>query len=507
MKLPIHQLSLNSRAMRILTAAGAAIATVMTLAGCKVGPNYHQPQTALPGSFRNEAFAGTNAAPDSVSHWWTTFGDSQLESLIGEATRANLDVRLARARVREARALRGVEASALFPQVDAQGRYTRVGLSRSSSDGQTAAAVGRSLVGNYFNAALDMSWEIDVFGGTRRSVEAADADVQAAEESGRDILVSVLAEVGLNYLELRGLQKELAVAKDNLRVQQDTLALTRDRRHAGLASELDTSRSEAQVASTRSQIPPIEQNLQRAIYRLSVLLGQVPAELEPRLAVVKGIPSAPAAVPVGLPSDLVRQRPDIRHAEQELAAATARIGVATADLFPKFYLTGAAGLQSLEASDFFTGGRRFWSLGPSLQWPIFTAGRIRQNIRVHNVRQEAALIRYEKTVLTSLEEVENSLVAFGKEQDRYRALAESEVASRRSVELATERYLGGLVDFLNVLDAQSSLLSIQDQLVRSESVLSQNAVRLYKALGGGWQNSPSDFSVASLSRSGPSVRN
>jgi len=332
-----------------------------------------------------------------------------------------------------------------------------------------------------------MSWEIDAFGGTRRAVEAAQADLESSVESNRDVLVTVLAEVGLSYLDLRGAQKQMAVARDNLRAQEQTLVLTRDRFQAGLASELDTARAEAQVASTRAQIPPLEETQQRAIHRLGVLLGKPPGELEPQLVVAEPIPSATPRVPVGLPSDLLRQRPDIRRAERQLAAATARIGVATADLFPKFYLTAATGLQSVEASDFFDGGSRFWSLGPSVRWPTFNAGRIRQNIRAHDARQEQALLRYEQTVLISLEEVENALVAFGQEQGRHRALTESEQASRRAAALANDRYRGGLVDFLDVLEAERALLGAQDNVVQSERRLSQNLVRLYKALGGGWK--------------------
>jgi outer membrane protein, multidrug efflux system len=250
---------------------------------------------------------------------------------------------------------------------------------------------------------------------------------------------------------------------------------------------LDTARAEAQAANTRSLLPLLEQDIQRSIHRLSILIGKEPAELEAQLAVAAPIPPATPGIPVGLPSELLRRRPDIRQAERELAAATARIGVATADLFPRFFLTGAAGLESLNASDFFTAGSRFWSLGPSMHWPVFSAGRIRQNIKVQNARQEQALIRYEQTVLTSLEEVENALVACGKEEEHHRALAQSEAANRRAVELADQRYRSGLVDFLNVLETQRSLLAVQDDLARSDRTRDQNLVRLYKALGGGWQ--------------------
>jgi NodT family efflux transporter outer membrane factor (OMF) lipoprotein len=429
----------------------------------------------------------TNQPPANLSQWWRLFGDPQLDRLIGDATLANHDVRLAEARVREARAQAGVVRSVLFPSVTANGQYARERISQNTPDGFLARASGQPNEQNFFQAGFNMNWELDVFGGNRRALEAAKADLGAAEDSDRGVLITVLADVGLNYLDLRGLQKQLAVARDNLRLQEQTLALTRDQFRAGLASELDTSRAEAQAANTRSAIPLIEEDIQRSIHRLGILTGKAPADLEAELSEPAPIPPAAPGIPVGLPSDLLRQRPDIRQAERELAASTARVGVATADLFPRFFLTGAAGQQSINASDFFDAGSRFWSLGPSVSWPLFTAGRIRQNIKVQNARQEQAAIRYEQTVLISLEEVENALVAFGKEQEHYQALVQSESANRRAVDLADQRYRSGLVDFLNVLETQRSLLAAQDDLTRSERTMGQNLVRLYKALGGGWE--------------------
>lgn len=452
-----------------------------------VGPNYHPPQVSVPSSYNAPLSGATNEPAQDLSRWWRLFNDPQLDALVEQARLANNDVRLAQARVREARAQAGVTRSALFPSVNANGNYARQLLSQNTAEGYVVRAARQPFEENFFDAELDMNWELDIFGGNRRALQAANADLAATEESSRGVLLTVIGDVGLNYLDLRGLQKQLAVARDNLRLQEQTLDLTRDQFRSGLASELDTSRAQAQAANTRSLIPLLEEDIQRSIHRLSVLLGKAPAELETQLASTAAIPPAVPGIPVGLPSDLLRRRPDVRQAEREAAAATARVGVATADLFPRFFLTGAAGLQSLNASDFFDAGSRFWSLGPSVSWPIFTAGRIRQNIRVQNAREEQALIRYEQTVLLSLEEVENALVAVGKEQEHYRALVESEAANRRAVELANERYRSGLVDFLNVLETQRTLLAAQDDLARSERTMDQNLVRLYKALGGGWE--------------------
>jgi NodT family efflux transporter outer membrane factor (OMF) lipoprotein len=460
---------------------------VVVLGGCKVGPNYQQPQVAVPAAYHEGVTATTNQAPQDLAQWWRIFHDPQLDTLIEEATVANHDVRIAEARVREVRAQAGVTKSALFPSVNANGDYSRLRLSEHTPDAFVAQAAGQSLEQNFYHAGFDMSWELDIFGGNRRALEAANANVGASEEARRGVLISVIAEVGLNYLDLRGLQKQLAVARDNLSLQEQTLALTRDRVHAGLANDLDTARAEAQAEDTRSQIPLLEEDIQRSIHRLSVLIGKEPVELESQLVVAAPIPPGVPGIPVGLPSDLLRRRPDIRQAEREVAAATAQVGVATADLFPRFYLTGAAGLESINAGDFFTAGSRFWEIGPSMHWPVFSAGRIRQNIKVQDARQEQSLIHYEQTVLTSLEEVENALVACGKEQEHHQALAQSEVANRRAVELADQRYRSGLVDFLNVLDTQRSLLVVQDNLAQSDRTIGQNLVRLYKALGGGWE--------------------
>ncbi|MCD6050992.1 MAG: NodT protein [Verrucomicrobia bacterium] len=456
------------------------------ITGCQVGPDYKGPASAAPVGYHHAETVSTNAPTGQLATWWTVFNDETLNWLATEAIKSNHDLRLAKAQVLEARALRGVARAGLFPEVNGGADYVRSRSSKISTAGQMAKAGGQPLENDFFNVGPDISWEIDVFGGKKRGVEAAHAELEAAEESRRGVLVTVLAEVGLNYLDLRGAQKQLAVARENLRTQKETLALAQDRHKAGLTSELDATRASAQVADTRSQIPPLETEMQRAIHRLSVLLGKNPAELETRLVSEAALPVAAPRVPLGLPSDLLRQRPDIRRAERETAAATARIGVAKAELFPKFYLTGAAGLQSIEATDFFDAGSRYWSLGPSIRWPIFNAGRLRQNVQVQNARQEQSLIRYEQIVLIAFEEVENALVSFGKEQDRFQALQESETASRRSVVIARDRYQSGMADYLNVLEAERSLLAAQENLVRSERSLGQNMVRLYKALGGGW---------------------
>ena len=455
------------------------------VAGCKVGPEHQPPLMALPGTFQ---YAATNEVPaiTKLEQWWTFFDDPELTALIEEAAAANHDLRLAQARVGEARALRGIARASLWPEVNASGAYQRARTSATTYQGELLEAAGEGLTQDNWNAGFDLHWELDVFGGRQRENEAAQADLESAEDAANGTRVTVLAEVGLAYLDLRGYQRQLAVARENLRLQQETHALTRDRFQAGLADALDSARAATQAAATAATLPPLEQAILRAQHRLAVLLGRSPGELANRLVDVAPIPTAAGIVPVGLPSELLLRRPDIRRAEREVAAASARVGVATAEFFPKFYLTGAAGLQSVEAADFFDGGSRFWSLGPSLSWPVFNMGRVRNNVRVQNARHEQALIRYEQTVLTSLEEVENALVAFGKEQERLRALTLSEESARRAVALAGDRCRSGLVDFLSVLDAERSLQAAQGDVAASEQLLARSAVRLYQALGGDW---------------------
>ncbi len=323
--------------------------------------------------------------------------------------------------------------------------------------------------------------------GTRRNLEAATADLQAAVEDRRDVLVTLLGDVGNNYLNLRGLQQQLAIARQNLEAQKKTARITHKRFEAGFISRLDVANADAQVNSTAAQIPVLESSARAAIYSLDVLLGQNPGLLEKTLARPLAIPTTPPEIPVGLPSDLVRRRPDIRRAEAQLHAATARIGVATADLFPRFFLTGNAGFSASDISLLGTSNSKFWSFSPSVTWPVFAGGRIRWNIELQDARQQEALLNYQKTVLTALKDVETALVAYAKEQEHRKFLAQAVDNNRRAVDLSMQLYLAGKSDFLNVLISQRSLFINEDALAQSTSKLATNLIALYKALGGGWE--------------------
>jgi NodT family efflux transporter outer membrane factor (OMF) lipoprotein len=465
------------------------VAAGLTLAGCTVGPNYRAPRVQVPDRYTAASTqpSTTPAATQPINAsaaWWTTFNDPALDRLIDEARRSNLDLRTAEARVREARAARGVVAADRLPTVDASGSYSR---SRSSQNaGMFPGVAGIPTEQDLWTAGFDAAWEIDVFGGVRRLVEAANADIAAAVADRNDVLLTLLGEVARNYVELRGFQRQVAIAADNARAQRETLDLTRVRLNAGLGTDLEVARAEAQVAATESQVPTFQTRAAQAMHRLAVLSGKAPAALTGELAEIKDIPAPPPAIPAGVPSELLRRRPDIRRAERELAAATARVGVATADLFPRFRLTGSAGLQSNAFSSLGDSASSFWSIGPGVSLPIFNAGSVRAGIRVQNARTDAALARYEQTVLRSLEEVENALVAYRQEFSRRALLAQAVASSQRSVQLSQQLFQRGLTDFLNVLDAQQALYQNQDLLVQSDANVSANAVALFKALGGGW---------------------
>ena len=476
---------------------GAGVLVVLFV-GCTVGPNYKTPQTKMPASFANSQ---RDAGTEVVAKWWTTLQDPTLDSLVDRAVQSNLDLRFAHARVREARAQRGVVRADLLPSVNASASYQRQRISENT--GTTQGSTGTIPVeGDLYQAGFDASWEIDVFGGIRREIEAANADLAAEIENRRDVLVTLLAEVARNYVEMRASQRQIIIAESNLKAQQETLELTRVRFDAGLVSDLDVARAEALVQTTASQIPTLEISARQSIHLLSVLLGQEPNALVQELSPERAIPASPQEVPVGLPSELLRRRPDIKRAERQIAAATARIGVATAELFPKFSLTGALGLGSSKFSNLGESGSKFWSIIPGVSLPIFNFGRIRSNIAVQNAREEQAFVTYEQTVLTSLREVEDALVAFSEDQSRRQTLSGAVDANRRAVDLANQLYKQGLTDFLSVLQAQRDLFASEDALIQSDRSVTSDYVAIYKALGGGWEieNQAKSKEVAQASR-------
>jgi multidrug efflux system outer membrane protein len=459
-----------------------SVIAVLIIAGCvAVGPDYARVEPDASEKWHTQLQGGLNPGvldPETLAQWWRSLNDSILSSLEERAVKGNLDLKIAQARIREARALRGISKADLFPTIDTSASATNYRTSKNSSSFQEH---------KLYSVGFDAGWELDVFGGIRRSVEAAQANLEATQMELYDVLVSLLAEVALNYVEVRTFQTALTVTESNIKSQEETYKLNLSRYQAGIINELAVQQSLYSLEQARSLIPALQTGLEAAKNRLAVLLGQKPGAVHQELAERKPIPIPPVSVAVGVPAEAMRRRPDIRRAERDLAAQTARIGVATADLYPKFRLLGTIGLESVSTGDLFTANSRAWSITPGISWNIFRGGAIRQNIKVQSARQEQALMQYESTVLNAQEEVENVLVAYAKQQRRRESLAAATSAAQKAVQLAQDQYKVGLVDFSNVLDAQRSLLSFQDQLAHSNGAVTSNLIRLYKALGGGWK--------------------
>ena len=446
----------------------------------KVGPDYLPPEIAAPVIWRAPMGDGliTGVADrQSQAQWWTLLGDPLLTGFMHQAAAGNLTLEQARARLLQARANRDISSAALLPRLDASGSATRNRISINRGGG--------SDITNY-SLGFDAGWELDIFGGRRRSVEAAEARLEAVEEDLGDVLVALFAEVALNYIEVRTYQSRLQIAENNLAAQEETFAITKARYQSGLTSELALQQARYLVSSTQAQIPDLRTGFTNAANQLAVLLGLSPGSLNDQLLEVVPLPMLPSLVVVGIPADTLRRRPDIRKAERLLAAQTAQIGVATAELYPSLQLTGSIGLDALSAGKLFNVDSSGYSFGPSFSWPIFAGGAIRGNIRLQSALQQEALVGYKAAVLMALQEVENTLVAYAQEQQRFQALVESADAAGQASDLAEIQYQAGLINFTEVLVARRSLLSFQDQLALSKATMTGNLIRLYKALGGGW---------------------
>lgn len=453
--------------------------SLIVLAGCAVGPNYKPPETTVGPSFTraSQPGASTNAP---IVRWWRSFGDETLNQLVDTAVAANTDLRIATANLREARALHRLANFDLGPTVTANAAYEN---RRNSA--LVARGTDRTL--EIYDVGFDAIWELDIFGGVRRSSQAARAQAQAAEAVRRDVLISVIAEVVRNYFELRGTQNQLDVARRNATNQAETVQITQARLDGGRGTQFDVARARAQLNSTLAIIPPLEAQIARVIHRLSVLTGQQPGALLEMLNEPAPLPNAPELVALGDPTELLRRRPDVRVAERDLAAATARIGVATADLFPRVTFIGRIGFQAETFSGLTQNGGDTWSFGPRITWAALDIGRVQARIKVAGARADAQLANYERTVLSALEETENALIEWGREQARRDYLRQSALASEEAAGLARQRYDAGAADFLNVLDAERVLLEGQNQLAASQTRAATALVAVYKALGAGWE--------------------
>jgi outer membrane protein, multidrug efflux system len=455
-----------------------ALFVAVTLAGCAVGPNYKKPETPVAQTF-GAAEPAVYSPEQAQVQFWKQFGDETLDKLVDESLNANHDLRIAVGRLAEARAARHQSLYDLGPTVTATAGHT--------TQQTSAVQFGFPFTSSYYDAGFDATWELDLFGRVRRGVEASSAELQGAEASLRDAQVSVIAEVARTYFELRGEQNQLAVARKNVENEQESFNLTDARLKAGRGTEFDTSRARAQLSTTLSTIDPLEAAVQRSIHRLGVLTGRDPNALQALLSPVKELPELPKSVAVGDPGTLLRRRPDIRVAERQLAASNAEIGVAVGDYFPKVTFTGSFGYEAKAPSGLGTSASRFYSIGPGISWAAFDLGRVHARVAGAKARTNTAVAQYEQTVLKALEETENALVTHARTRDQLVHAADAAEASAAAAKLARVRYEGGIVDFLEVLDAERTELQAEDQLAQTRTATATSLIAVYKALGGAWE--------------------
>lgn len=463
-------------APRLRTLAAAAVIALF-LAGCAVvGPDYRAPEVEAPAQW-HAAHRSDAVDTAALARWWKQFNDPTLDGLITDALAANTDLATARAKLREARARRDMSRAGLGPSVTASG---------SVSHTKAGADTGSGAASNQYSAGFDASWEADVFGATRRTVEASEADLQARAENLRAVQVSLVAEVAGNYVELRTAEQRLAVAEANLASQTETYDLVRWRLLAGLVSDLDEAQARTDLESTRAALPSLRTSIAEARNRLAILLDRSPGELDTRLAATAAIPVASQEIATGIPADTLRQRPDVRMAERQLAAQTARLGAAEAARYPSLTLSGSLGLESLNPGRLFDSSAIARSLLASLTAPIFDSGYLRANVRVQDALVEQYRLQYRAAVLTAQEDVENALVSLANTGQRHKELAQATHSASEALAIARNRYAAGLIDFQSVLTSQRTLINLEDQLASSAGDYSKAQISLFKALGGGW---------------------
>ncbi|CAB3747466.1 efflux transporter outer membrane subunit [Paraburkholderia solisilvae] len=503
---------MNARAFSIRTPACAALLCA-ALAGCMVGPNFDHPQTATPDVFdRTQSAQASSKAVESRFNpdWWTLLDDPMLNALEQELAGANLDVAAASARLRQSRAGQRIAGAAEYPTLDAAASYNRergspngilslLGVNPNGSPLQSAS--GSAPLGvaplpgskgspayDLYQFGFDASWELDIWGGARRGVEAATALTEASYEDRNAVLLSARAELARNYIELRDTQALLRIAKQNLEIARDATKLTEVRVHEGVTTDLDVANASAQAESIESLIPTLEARSDTTINAIGVLLAKEPGALEERLGEPRDVPGLPAQVPIGFPSELAQRRPDIRRADAQLHAATAAIGMAKADFYPRISLNGSAGFQSLQLSNLADWASGQFVVGPSITLPIFEGGRLKGTLQLREAQQQEAAILYKRTVLQAWREVDDALIVYNAEQRRRDRLKAVVSLNLRALSVAQQRYKAGALDYLDVLNVQRQLLKAQSDLEQSEADADVNLITLCKVLGGGWES-------------------
>ena len=495
------------KSLRLITGLSVAV----LLSGCALGPNFVPPNPGLPPT---SFFAGATHKPVVSTRvalapvnpdWWALFHDRELIALEHRVAGANLDVRTATLRLTESRYQRGVTASALFPSLSDNGSYERQGISQNGILGLFASATPGTEAGGAFGTGtggipgsllqpfslwqqgFDASWELDIWGQVRRQVEAADADCVEAADQRRGALVSALAEVARDYMQLRGIQEQIRIARNNVKTETDILDITKERQKTGVVTGLDVENAAAQVDSLKATIPDLQRQESEAINALSLLLDEPPGGLAAELVTPGAVPPPPPRIPVGIPSDLARRRPDIRQAEAQLHEATADIGVAVASFYPTVTLNGSVGFQALDLKNLWKGSSLQYALGPGVTMPLFEGGKLTSMLNLRTAQQQEAWISYHETVLKAWHDVVNALVAYRTETARHRELVLQIDHAGKALDLARSRYRDGVEQFVTVLDAERTLLSAQQQGAQSATNVAVDIVALYKALGGGWE--------------------
>ncbi len=470
----------------------AGIATGLMMSGCAmVGPDFKRPETQMLDDWNNRQEAELKAGEIDYSNWWHTFNDPVLEQLIEKAYQQNLSLQIAGIRIYEARAQLGIIVGDLYPQQQsASGTLSNNKLSQNTET---------SYLDNQFNAlsiGFDATWELDVWGKYRRSVQSGLANLETTVASYDNVLVSLTAEVARTYIAMRTLEQRLVVARKNIELQEESLRIASVQYKEGVVSELDVAQAQMLLSDTKALVPQLDSDLRQAQNALAILLGLLPGDLQEMLDGPPEIPTAVETVILDIPTNLLRRRPDIRLSESRLAAQSPQIGIAKSNLYPQFFLFGSIGWRSTDAvtdygenslSDLFSNDSLFWNAGPSFNWDILNYGRIKNRVRVEDARLQQLVVSYKNTVLNAQREVEDAIVAFARSKEEERFLKESVGAAKRSVDISSIQYREGTTDYQRVLDSQSFLTTQADRLAAISGQVGTNLVAIYKALGGGWQ--------------------
>ncbi len=467
----------------------ASIMLAGFLAGCTVGPDFHPPAVNAPGAYGSEPLdvPSVTVSSEVDDHWWRSFNDPELSSLVERLARQNLDLKTALERIFQGRAQRQVTASQGLPNINGQGSYTRNRASPTGIISLETPAPGAPLEYDLFQEGLSSSWELDLFGRVRRGVEAADADILASVENRRGVALSAISDLAQDYLQLRGAQARLAITERNAQLAGENLRLVRNRFANGVATTLDMAQAQGQLSTIAATLPPLRTQAAQLINAIGLLLGELPRALQPELQTPVAQPDVPPSVPIGLPGTLVRRRPDVRQAEANLHSATAQTGVAVANFYPDIKLTGSFDLESLRFKDAFNLYSSAFQVGPSISIPIFQGGQLRGTLRLRESQQRQAAISFQKTVLQAYQEVDDALTAYAQAQRQKLQLAESAKQNEIALGAARQRYAAGAIDFLNVISTQAQLLQSQSDLANINTQIATDLVALYRSLGGGWE--------------------